>query len=279
MKKNGRSRQRDEPFREALTRSGGDPGRRQAQRLTHRLLRRTRQQGHHALADWLGDGFRTGRLTVDGPEAEPGALALTLAAVRIRDFVEIAETTGRGEHGSALLYFDSVDAGERAVPTLVHEVDLLDVEAGELVATVRAATFGMSGDDRWHRLRYVGLCELAPDPHAADDRGTLDLWDSVPPDDRSRRLVPGRATLRVRFGWSDAAGGIHLARLEQVLRIAGAPRRTGASCARLLLDGPPVMEPVSDSRQAADRWERVLLDGFVVNQTVGELMATRGPRC
>ena len=68
------------------------------------------------------------------------------------------------------------------------------------------------------------------------------------------------------------------ARLAAIHARSGAPRRPGASCARLLLDGPPGLEPVSDSRQAADRWERVLLDGFVVNQTVGELMATRAGR-
>lgn len=277
MKRSRGARRRDEPFTEALARNGDDSGRRQAQRLTHRLLRRTRRQGHHELADWLGDGFRTGRLTVDGPEAEPAVLALTLAAVRIRDFVELAETTGTGEHGSALLYFDTMNAQRKRVPTRVHEVDLLDIEPGEFVGTLRAATFGMSEDGAWHRLRYVGLCELAPDPLADDGRGTLDLWEPLPPDDRSRRLAPGRSTLRVRFGWTDAAGDIRLARLEQALRL-GEPRRgPGARGAHLVLEGPPVMEPVSDSRRAADRWERVLLDGFVVNQTVGELMATHAP--
>ena len=279
MTRTGRDRKRDEPFREALSRPGGDPGQRQAQRLTHRLLRKTRQEGHHDLADWLGDGFREGRLTTEGAAAEPGTLALTLASLRIRDWVDLAERNGTGEHGSGLLYFDGGEGCEDPAASLVHELDLLVFGAAELVATVRAATFGLGGDDRWHRLRYVALCELAPDPHAGDDRGTLDLWDSLAPDDRSRRLVAGGATLRVRFGWSDAAGGFHLARLEQALRVVEASRRGRAAGARLALEGPPVLKPVSDSRLSADRWDRVLLDGFVVNQTVGDLMAARTEQC
>lgn len=280
MKQRRRARRRDEPFAEALSRNHGHAGQRQAQRLTHRLIRRTRRQGHHELADWLADGFRTGRLTADGAEADPATLARTLAAVRIRDFVDAAAQTGTGEHGTAILSFDRMNVRGQPVASAVTVVDLLDVEPGELLGTLRAATFGLTADGPWHRLRYMGLCELAPDPHAGAAAATLDLWDSLPPDDRSQRLLPDRpshscrSTVRVRFGWCDRDDDIHLARLEQALAIEGSRRDASTSesaTPRLVLAGPPVLTPVPESRRAADRWDRLMLDGFVINRTVGDL--------
>lgn len=82
---------RDEPFADSLLGGRGEPGRRQAERLTHRLIRQARRSGHDALADWLGDGFREGRFTVEGAAAAAGPLARTLAAARLCEFVEGTE--------------------------------------------------------------------------------------------------------------------------------------------------------------------------------------------
>jgi hypothetical protein len=265
------------PFGAGLARGAGEAGRRQAQRRAHQFIFRTRRLGHAALADWIADGFSSGRLTDDGAAGDPFRLACTLAAGRLCEFIESAELAGRPRHGSATLLFDRI-AGDGIAAPGITKFELADVEAGELHGTMLAGAFGVSGRaDELFQLRHFLVDELAPDPRGGGGPGTLDLWEATPCVRRARELPREPLVIRVRMGYSAANGDVHLARLEQPFVVRhDAPhgpkaKRPPAVPPRLVLDGTPVITTLPDSRLAADRWDRLLLDGFVANQLASYL--------
>lgn len=273
------------PYAEGLGRGGGEPGRRQAQRRAHLILFRTRRLGHAELADWVANGFTAGRLTDDGAAGDPFRLACTLAAGRLCEFIESAELSRRPRFGSATLLFERVTGGRIATPPGVTRYDLAEVEAGELHGTMLAGAFGMSDriGELFH-LRHFLIEELAPDPRGPGGPGTLDEWEATPCARRAPGLPPGPLVFRLRMGYADANGDVHLARLEQPFAVrADAPqgpkaKRPPHAPPRLVLDGTPIITPVADSRLAADRWDRLLLDGFVANQLATYLIRRTAQR-
>ena len=259
-----------EPFDAALRRGGDETGRRQAQRRAQWMISQATRLGFSELANWISEGFRSGELTDDGADGDPASVARTLAAARLFGFVENA-AAGRATQGSATLVFEPSQPHRRREAPVVTRHDLRDMPPGELHGTLLAAAFGASRTAVIYHLRHFNIDELAPEPESAAGLPTLDAWEALPRQPLRPLLLTGPAEYRVRFGWSDRAGDVRLARLAQKLHLESVDG-AGAVQPRLRLEGPPVLTPRSDSRLACDRWDRLLLDGFMANQLTTYLM-------
>jgi hypothetical protein len=247
-------------------------GRRRAEWRRDQMVRRSRERGHDLLADWLEEGFRDGTFTIEGRNADPAALARTLAATKIYSFVDSDGPTGPDHYGFEVQAVDHVRYDGVVTLSVPFDYDLADADEGDLEGWIMATAFGGPGDDGTNIMSYLSLDELSPDPACGEGLATLDAWN---PGGARRRRAPltGPTVFRVRFAWADREGGFHLGRCEQAAHPRVEGERSGGSS--IHLEGAPEIRELPDSRLRADRWDRLLLDALVVNRVVGAVATRR----